>query len=158
MVLLRRCKLRVPSLTTSPITNKCPFRDAKIQQEPNNYLHYCDRSGLLARHQKFDSALADAKKAIKLKDDAICWVRKGAALKGLYHIGEGEMQSAHEAFDKALELDPSNSRAIAGSEATGRKFTCEKCKERDNLVIETGLGVRYVGSAGRERHRTQTTR
>jgi hypothetical protein len=80
----------------SPFTNKPPVSDTKIRQDS------CERSGLLAGRKSFESALADASKAIELKNDAaICWVRKGAALKGFYHKGEAEVESAHEAFDKA---------------------------------------------------------
>jgi len=108
--------------------------DAKIQQDPENHMLYCERSGLLAGKQEFQSALADALKAIELDDNAaVCWVRKGAALKGLYHNGKGEMQPAHEAFVKALEIDPSNDRALAGAEATGRRLICENCRCRNDI-------------------------
>ena len=71
--------------------------------------------------KEFDRALEDANKTTDLKPDwAKGWGRKGAALHG-----QGDLLGAHDAFEEALRLDPSNAQAKSGLDAVKRAIDAE---------------------------------
>jgi stress-induced-phosphoprotein 1 len=71
--------------------------------------------------RQFDKALEDANKTTEIKPDwAKGWGRKGAALHGT-----GDLLGAHDAFEEALKLDPSNAQAKAGLEAVEKAIDAE---------------------------------
>jgi stress-induced-phosphoprotein 1 len=87
-----------------------------IAIDPSNHVLYSNRSGSYASLKDFSHALDDATKTTELKPDwAKGWSRKGAALHGM-----GDLLSASEAYEKALELDPANAQAKSGLAAVKR--------------------------------------
>lgn len=83
--------------------------------------------------KKYDEALTDANKTTEVKPDwAKGWSRKGSALHGLW-----KLEDARDAFQKALELEPTNSQAKTGLDSVERTIEEEKTGGGDPLG---GLG------------------
>ncbi|KAI9754753.1 MAG: Hsp90 cochaperone [Lichina confinis] len=92
-----------------------------IDIEPSNHVLYSNRSGAYASLKHFSKALDDANKVTELKPDwAKGWNRKGAALHG-----EGDLMEALEAYEKAVQLEPSNAQAKAGLDAVKRAIDAD---------------------------------
>jgi stress-induced-phosphoprotein 1 len=85
------------------------FTDA-IALAPDNHVLYSNRSAALASLHRYSDALADAQKTVDLKPD---WA-KGYSRLGAAHLGLGDAASAVAAYEKGLELDPSNEGLKAG--------------------------------------------
>jgi len=81
-----------------------------IQNDRENHILYSNRSAAYCANREYFDALADAAKTIELKPDWVKgWARKGAALHGT-----GSYKAALAAYEKGLELDPSNDACIKG--------------------------------------------
>jgi len=92
-----------------------------IAVDPSNHVLYSNRSGAYASLKDWQHALEDANKVTELKPDwAKGWGRKGTALHG-----SGDLVGATEAFEKALELEPTNAQAKSGLEAVKRAVEAE---------------------------------
>ncbi|RMY68614.1 hypothetical protein D0863_06996 [Hortaea werneckii] len=106
-----------------------------IEAEPTNHVLYSNRSGAYASLKQFDKALEDANKTTELKADwAKGWGRKGAALHGT-----GDLVSAVDAFEHALQLDPSNAQAKSGLESVRRAIDAEA--KADGLAGDPSGGL-----------------
>ncbi|KAL9617333.1 MAG: hypothetical protein Q9160_007863 [Pyrenula sp. 1 TL-2023] len=104
-----------------------------IEIEPTNHVLYSNRSGAYASLKKYDEALTDANKTTEVKGDWVKgWSRKGSALHGLW-----KLEDARDAFNKALELEPTNSQAKTGLDSVERTIEEEKTAGGDPLG---GLG------------------
>ncbi|KAL9115870.1 MAG: hypothetical protein Q9227_000238 [Pyrenula ochraceoflavens] len=104
-----------------------------IKLDPTNHVLYSNRSGAHASMKNYTEALEDANKTTEIKPDwAKGWGRKGSALHGLSNLAE-----AKDAFQKALELDPSNAQAKSGLESVQR-----------SLDTDAGAGGDPLGGLG----------
>jgi stress-induced-phosphoprotein 1 len=81
-----------------------------IELDGKNHVLYSNRSACFASLKMYKEALKDAEECVELKTDwAKGYTRKGAACHGL-----GDLQGACDAYEKALELEPSNAQAKSG--------------------------------------------
>lgn len=81
-----------------------------IELDNKNHVLFSNRSGCYAALQKYKDALDDADKCISLKSDwAKGYVRRGAALHGMRRYDD-----ATAAYEKGLQVDPSNSSCVQG--------------------------------------------
>ncbi|KAK5006179.1 hypothetical protein LTR28_006800, partial [Elasticomyces elasticus] len=92
-----------------------------IKLQPDNHVLYSNRSGAYASLKDYTHALEDANKTVEIKPD---WP-KGWGRKGTAHHGEGDLVSAMDAFEKALELEPSNAQAKSGLDSVKRAIEDE---------------------------------
>ena len=81
---------------------KC-FTEA-IGDDPSNHTLYSNRSAANAKLSQFKDALLDANKCIDLKPD---WPR-GHSRRGAAYMGLKSWRAALGAFEKGLELEPTN--------------------------------------------------
>ncbi|KAL3465174.1 hypothetical protein BJX64DRAFT_297560 [Aspergillus heterothallicus] len=92
-----------------------------IAIDSNNHVLYSNRSAVYAAQGEYEKALTDAEKAIEIKPD---WSkghqRKGAACRGL-----GDLLSAHDAYEEAIKLEPTNEQAKNGFNAVKRAIEAE---------------------------------
>lgn len=84
--------------------------DAGAAAPPSQHVLFSNRSAALASLERYDDALADARKCVEL---APTWA-KGYSRLGLalFKLGKGE--EAAEAYEKGLELEPDNEALKAG--------------------------------------------
>ncbi|KAL1525288.1 hypothetical protein AB1Y20_020150 [Prymnesium parvum] len=80
-----------------------------IDQEPDKYTHYSNRSAAYAKLGQFKNALLDANKCIDLKPD---WF-KGHSRRGAAYIGLKSWRAALGAFEEGLKYDPTNANMLA---------------------------------------------
>jgi len=81
-----------------------------IKLEPENHVLYSNRSGAYLSLRDYSHALEDAKKTTEIKPDwSKGWGRVGAAARAVNDLVE-----ASDAYEKALELDPTNVSAKSG--------------------------------------------
>jgi stress-induced-phosphoprotein 1 len=115
-----------------------------IELNPANHVLYSNRSGAYASLRQFDKALEDANKTTELKPDwAKGWGRKGAALHG-----QGDLVGAKDAYDEALNLEPTNAQAKSGLEAVERAIQAEA--DEDGATFGGGSGSNPMGGLGEE--------
>lgn len=92
------------------------FTEAINAAEPSaqdTHVLYSNRSGAYASLKDYQSALKDAERTVELKNDwAKGYNRLGAAQHGL-----GQLEEAVASYNKALELDPSNTQAKQGKQS-----------------------------------------
>jgi stress-induced-phosphoprotein 1 len=106
-----------------------------IALDPSNHVLYSNRSGAYASLKNFDRALEDANKTTELKADwAKGWGRKGAALHGV-----GNLVDAVDAFEHALQLEPTNAQAKTGLESVRRAIDAEA--KADGLSGDPSGGI-----------------
>ncbi|XP_072989022.1 hsp70-Hsp90 organizing protein-like [Typha latifolia] len=91
------------------------FSDA-IALAPANHVLFSNRSAAFASLHRYADALTDAEKTVELKPD---WA-KGYSRLGAAHLGLGDAPAAIAAYEKGLELDPSN-EALKGGLADARR-------------------------------------
>ncbi|OJJ48125.1 hypothetical protein ASPZODRAFT_1522014 [Penicilliopsis zonata CBS 506.65] len=92
-----------------------------IELDPSNHILYSNRSAVYAAQTEYQKALDDADKATELKPDwSKGWLRKGAANRGL-----GDLLAAHDAYEEALKLEPTNEQAKSGMNAVKRAINAE---------------------------------
>ncbi|KAI2819809.1 hypothetical protein CBS115989_4167 [Aspergillus niger] len=92
-----------------------------IEIEPSNHILYSNRSAVYSAQSQYEKALEDANKATDLKADwSKGWLRKGAAYRGL-----GDLLAAHDAYEEALKLEPTNEQAKTGFNAVKRAIEAE---------------------------------
>ncbi|OHT12567.1 TPR Domain containing protein [Tritrichomonas foetus] len=115
------------------------YTDA-IELDPDNYTLYSNRSGAYCASQKYDQAVADARKVIQIKPD---WVRGhtrlGAALQG-----QEDWEGAEEAYAKALELDPNNQNIkddLASVRSHKEDFEAQAGNAMNNLFSPQNLDM-----------------
>ncbi|BDA49920.1 Hsp70-Hsp90 organizing protein 1 [Coccomyxa sp. Obi] len=84
-----------------------------IKVDPSNHVLYSNRSASLASLKRYDEALKDAKKVVELKPD---WP-KGYSRVGAAAHGANDFDAAIAAYEKGLELDPSNEQFKEGLES-----------------------------------------
>jgi len=81
-----------------------------IELDPKNHILFSNRSAAYCASENYFKALEDATKTTELKPDwPKGWSRKGAALHGT-----GDHEAAVAAYEKGLELDPSNDACKKG--------------------------------------------
>ncbi|XP_076886813.1 hsp70-Hsp90 organizing protein 2-like [Bidens hawaiensis] len=85
------------------------FTDA-INLAPTNHVLYSNRSAAYASLNQFSEALTDAKKTVDLKPD---WA-KGYSRLGAAHHGLRQYDEAVLAYNKGLEVDPTNETLKSG--------------------------------------------
>ncbi|GIL51593.1 hypothetical protein Vafri_7436 [Volvox africanus] len=81
-----------------------------IGVDPSNHVLYSNRSAAHASLKHYSAALSDAKKCVELKPD---WA-KGYSRLGAAYYGLTDFAEAAEAYEKGLELDPSNEQLKSG--------------------------------------------
>lgn len=89
---------------------------AGIEADPNNHVLYSNRSAALASKQDFSAALEDAKKVVEIKAD---WP-KGYSRLGAAYSGLREWDESITAYEKGIELDPSNQQMAESLEDSRR--------------------------------------
>lgn len=81
-----------------------------IKRNPDDPKYYSNRAACYTKLAAFDLGLKDCEKCVEIDPKFIKgWIRKGKILQGLQQQGK-----ALTAYQKALELDPSNSEALEG--------------------------------------------
>ncbi|CAH0775335.1 unnamed protein product [Bemisia tabaci] len=81
-----------------------------IHRNPDEAKYYSNRAACYTKLAAFDLGLKDCETCTKLDPKFIKgWVRKGKILQGMQQHGK-----ALDAYQKALELDPSNAEALDG--------------------------------------------
>lgn len=81
-----------------------------IMRNPDEPKYYSNRANCYTKLAAFDLGLKDCEKCVEIDPKFIKgWIRKGKILQGLKQQGK-----ALTAFQKALELDPSNAEALEG--------------------------------------------
>ncbi|XP_076239622.1 stress-induced phosphoprotein 1 [Calliopsis andreniformis] len=81
-----------------------------IKRNPDDPKYYSNRAACYTKLAAFDLGLKDCEKCVEIDPKFIKgWIRKGKILQGMQQQGK-----ALTAYQKALELDPSNSEALEG--------------------------------------------
>ncbi|XP_055712961.1 stress-induced-phosphoprotein 1 [Phlebotomus papatasi] len=81
-----------------------------IKRNPDDPKLYSNRAACYTKLAAFDLGLKDCETCVKLDDKFIKgWIRKGKILQGMQ-----QQSKALQAYQKALELDPSNAEALEG--------------------------------------------
>ncbi|XP_035732907.1 stress-induced-phosphoprotein 1-like [Vespa mandarinia] len=81
-----------------------------IRRNPDDPKYYSNRAACYTKLAAFDLGLKDCEKCVEIDPKFIKgWIRKGKILQGMQQQGK-----ALTAYQKALELDPSNSEALEG--------------------------------------------
>ncbi|XP_033336891.2 stress-induced phosphoprotein 1 [Megalopta genalis] len=81
-----------------------------IKRNPDDPKYYSNRAACYTKLAAFDLGLKDCEKCIEFDPKFIKgWIRKGKILQGMQ-----QQRKALTAYQKALELDPSNSEALEG--------------------------------------------
>lgn len=84
-----------------------------ISRNPNDPKLYSNRAACYTKLAAFDLGLKDCETCVKLDDKFIKgWIRKGKILQGMQQPSKALM-----AYQKAMELDPSNAEALEGYRA-----------------------------------------
>ncbi|QKX59021.1 uncharacterized protein TRUGW13939_06150 [Talaromyces rugulosus] len=107
-----------------------------IAIEPQNHVLYSNRSAVHAALSDYQQALDDANKATEIKPDwAKGWSRKGAAARG-----QGDLLAAHDAYEEALKLEPSNEQFKSSFNAVKRAINAEAQADGFEGDPTAGLG------------------
>ncbi|XP_015608933.1 stress-induced-phosphoprotein 1 [Cephus cinctus] len=81
-----------------------------ILRNPDDPKYYSNRAACYTKLAAFDLGLKDCEKCVEIDPKFIKgWIRKGKILQGMQQQGK-----ALSAYQKALELDPSNAEALEG--------------------------------------------
>lgn len=81
-----------------------------IKRNPDDPKYYSNRAACYTKLAAFDLGLKDCEKCIEIDSKFIKgWIRKGKILQGMQ-----QQRKALTAYQKALELDPSNKEALEG--------------------------------------------
>ncbi|XP_066583003.1 stress-induced-phosphoprotein 1 [Prorops nasuta] len=81
-----------------------------ILRNPDDPKYYSNRAACYTKLAAFDLGLKDCEKCVEIDPKFIKgWIRKGKILQGMQQQGK-----ALTAYQRALELDPSNSEALEG--------------------------------------------
>ncbi|KAK2575716.1 hypothetical protein KPH14_012105 [Odynerus spinipes] len=81
-----------------------------VRRNPDEPKYYSNRAACYTKLAAFDLGLKDCEKCVEIDPKFIKgWIRKGKILQGMQQQGK-----ALSAYQKALELDPSNSEALEG--------------------------------------------
>lgn len=81
-----------------------------IRRNPDEPKYYSNRAACYTKLAAFDLGLKDCEKCVEIDPKFIKgWIRKGKILQGMQ-----QQTKALTAYQKALELDPSNSEALEG--------------------------------------------
>lgn len=81
-----------------------------VKRNPDDPKYYSNRAACYTKLAAFDLGLKDCEKCVEIDPKFIKgWIRKGKILQGMQQQGK-----ALSAYQKALELDPSNSEALEG--------------------------------------------
>lgn len=81
-----------------------------IMRNPDDPKYYSNRAACYTKLAAFDLGLKDCEQCVKLDPKFIKgWIRKGKILQGMQ-----QQSKAIAAYQKALELDPSNAEALEG--------------------------------------------
>lgn len=86
------------------------FYTEAIKRNPDEFKYYSNRAACYTKLAAFDLGLKDCEKCVELDPKFIKgWIRKGKILQGMQ-----QQSKAVAAYQKALELDPSNAEALEG--------------------------------------------
>ncbi|XP_076765953.1 stress-induced phosphoprotein 1 [Xylocopa sonorina] len=99
-----------------------------IKRNPDDPKYYSNRAACYTKLAAFDLGLKDCEKCLEIDPKFIKgWIRKGKILQGMQQQGK-----ALTAYQKALELDPSNSEALEGYRSCAVSFSSnpEEVKKR----------------------------
>ncbi|KAL4801958.1 hypothetical protein BDV18DRAFT_147900 [Aspergillus unguis] len=107
-----------------------------IELDSNNHVLYSNRSAVYAAQRNYEKALADADKAVEIKPD---W-SKGHQRKGAAYRGLGDLLSAHDAYEEAMKLEPTNEQAKNGFNAVKRDIEAEATADGASGDPMGGLG------------------
>ena len=81
-----------------------------VKRNPDDPKYYSNRAACYTKLAAFNLGLKDCEKCVEIDPKFIKgWIRKGKILQGMQQQGK-----ALNAYQKALELDPSNSEALEG--------------------------------------------
>ncbi|XP_017878054.1 stress-induced-phosphoprotein 1 [Ceratina calcarata] len=81
-----------------------------VKRNPDDPKYYSNRAACYTKLAAFDLGLKDCEKCVEIDPKFIKgWIRKGKILQGMQ-----QQAKALTAYQKALELDPSNSEALEG--------------------------------------------
>ena len=98
---------------------------------------YSNRSASYASLRDFDKALEDANECVKINPSwAKGWGRKGAAL-----FGQGDLVGAKDAYETAVEKDPSNALAANGLKSVNEAI--EREASADGITPDMGMGKMF---------------
>ncbi|KAJ1833032.1 Small glutamine-rich tetratricopeptide repeat-containing protein 2 [Coemansia sp. RSA 2711] len=89
-------------------------------------VYYGNRAAAYSQSGEHEKAVADAKQALDI-DSAYS---KGYSRLGLAHFGLGQYQEAADAYEKGLELDPTNKVMLASLESARSKLAAASPAER----------------------------
>ncbi|KAL4878292.1 hypothetical protein BJY04DRAFT_196209 [Aspergillus karnatakaensis] len=92
-----------------------------IELDASNHVLFSNRSAVYAAQGKYEEALTDAEKAVEIKPD---W-SKGHQRKGAAYRGLGDLLSAHDAYEEAIKIEPTNEQAKNGFNAVKRAIEAE---------------------------------
>lgn len=113
------------------------FTKAIEASETPNHVLFSNRSASYASLRQFDNALEDANECVKINPAwAKGWSRKGAAL-----FGQGDLVGAKDAYETAIEKEPSNSMAISGLKSVNEAI--EREAAADGTTPDLGMGSMF---------------
>lgn len=114
------------------------FTKAIEASETPNHVLYSNRSASYASLRQFDKALEDANECVKINPSwAKGWNRKGAAL-----FGQGDLVGAKDAYETAIEKEPSNAMAISGLKSVNEAI--EREAAADGTTPDMGMGSMFT--------------
>lgn len=113
------------------------FTKAIAASDSPNHVLYSNRSAAYASLRDFDKALKDANECVKINPAwGKGWNRKGAAL-----FGQGDLVGAKDAYETAVEKDPSNTMAINGLKSVNEAIEREAAS--DGSSSDLGMGQMF---------------
>lgn len=113
------------------------FTKAIEASETPNHVLYSNRSASYASLRQFDKALEDANECVQINPSwAKGWSRKGAAL-----FGQGDLVGAKDAYETALDKEPTNTMALNGLNSVNEAI--EREARADGTTPDMGMGALF---------------
>lgn len=103
-----------------------------IRRNPDEPKYYSNRAACYTKLAAFDLGLKDCEKCVEIDPKFLKgWIRKGKILQGMQQQGK-----ALTAYQKALELDPSNSEALEGYRSCAVSFSSNPEEVRKRAMAD----------------------
>lgn len=103
-----------------------------IKRNPDDPKYYSNRAACYTKLAAFDLGLKDCDKCVEVDPKFIKgWIRKGKILQGMQQQGK-----ALTAYQRALELDPSNSEALEGYRSCAVLFSSNPEEVRKRAMAD----------------------